>query len=168
MSGPGRPATMSRPARSRVLPIILILLTGALLTACSSLPGVPAASGPLVTVTTEGGHCINGPCGSTIVIERDGRVHQAAPAEADLGDLPGELLTALDAAIKTTDFDVVRARPFAGECPVAFDGQEWIYEFGGPGGVERVASCETEIDPAHPAFAATTAALQAVDVIPSP
>jgi hypothetical protein len=77
-------------------------------------------------------------------------------------------MTALDAAIKTTDFDVVRARPFTGECPVAFDGQEWIYEFGAPGGVERVASCETEIDPAHPAFAATTAALQAVDVIPVP
>lgn len=168
MSGPGRPAAMFRPAGSRVLAIALIVLTGALLAACSSLPGVPAQSGPLVTVTTEGGHCINGPCGSTIVIERDGRVHQTAPAEADLGEVPGNLMTALDAAIKTTDFDVVRARPFTGECPVAFDGQEWIYEFGAPGGVERVASCETEIDPAHPAFAATTAALQAVDIIPVP
>jgi hypothetical protein len=61
----------------------------------------------------------------------------------------------------------VRAVPFTGECPVNFDGQEWIYEFGTPGGVERVASCETEIDPAHPAFAAVTAALQAVGVIPA-
>ena len=29
-----------------------------------------------------------------------------------------------------------------------------IYEFGAPSGVERIASCETEIDPRHPLFAA--------------
>jgi hypothetical protein len=129
---------------------------------------IPTATGPLLTVETRGGMCIDGPCGATIAIERDGQVHQIAPTEAELGDVPDGILTALDAAIKTTDFDVVRSRPFTGECPVAFDGQEWIYEFGAPGCVERVASCETEIDPAHPAFAATTAALQAVDVIPVP
>ncbi|MGK2850052.1 MAG: hypothetical protein ACSLFN_03970, partial [Candidatus Limnocylindrales bacterium] len=57
---------------------------------------------------------------------------------------------------------------FDGECPVNFDGQEFIYEFGAPGGVERVASCETRIDPAHPLFAALDAALVAVDVLPVP
>ena len=66
-------------------------------------------------------------------------------------------------AIKATDFDAIRARPFTGECPVAFDGQEFIYEFGAPTGVERIASCETEIDPDNPVFAATTAALAVVD-----
>ena len=63
---------------------------------------------------------------------------------------------------------MVRAIQFDGECPVNFDGQEWIYEFGAPDGVERVASCETAIDPAHPAFAATDAALVAVGVIAAP
>ena len=99
---------------------------------------------------------------------RDGTVHQTLPTEAELGTVPADVLTALDAAVKTTDFDVIRAVPFDGECPVNFDGQEFIYEFGAPGGVERVASCETAIDPAHPVFAATTAALVAVDVIPAP
>ena len=73
-----------------------------------------------------------------------------------------DVLTALDAAVETTDFDVIRARPFTGECPVNFDGQEQIFEFGAPGGVERIATCETDVDMEHPLFLATTVALQSV------
>ena len=72
-------------------------------------------------------------------------------------------LTALDAAIKTADFEAIRAVAFTGECPVNFDGQEVIYEFAAPSGVERIASCETEVDPDHPLFAAVDAALAAVE-----
>lgn len=165
----GRPVGMPAPARLLLVPVVL--LVGLAVTACSELVSaslLPAAAGPLVTVTTRGGECMDGPCGSTVVIERDGSVRQTSPAEQDLGTVPDDVLTALDAAVKTTDFDVIRAVPFDGECPVNFDGQEWIYEFGAPGGVERVASCETAIEPAHPVFAATTVALVAVDVLPAP
>jgi hypothetical protein len=82
--------------------------------------------------------------------------------------VPPDILAALDAAIKTTDFDLVRAVPFDGECPTAYDGQETIYEFGAPGGTQRVASCESRIDAAHPVFAATSAALVAVGLSPTP
>ena len=136
------------------------------LAACSQAPALPA-SGPLVTVTTRGGECLQGPCGSSTVIERDGRVHLTAPAAAELGMVPADILVALDAAIKIADFDAIRAVAFDAECPVNVDGQEFIYEFGAPGGLERVASCETRIDPAHPVFAALNAALVAVDVIPA-
>ena len=129
---------------------------------------LPIPSGPLVTVTTRGGECVNGPCGSTIVIERDGRIHQAESAEADLGNVPPNALAALDTVVRTTNFDAIRVRRFTGECPTAFDGQEVIYEFGAPGGVQRVASCETEIDPNHPLFAAVSLALQAVGNVPVP
>ena len=146
--------------------LALLLVLAALLAACQSIPAVaslaPAAAGPLVTVTTRGGECVNGPCGGTTVIERDGRIHQTVPTAADLGQVPPDVLTALDAAIKTTDFDVIRARPFTGECPVNFDGQEQIFEFGAPSGVERIATCETEIDPEHPLFLSVTKALQSV------
>jgi hypothetical protein len=144
----------------------LLLVVAVLLTACQSLPAVaslaPVAAGPLVTVTVRGGECVNGPCGGTTVIERDGRIHQTVPTAADLGQVPPELLTALDAAIKTTDFDVIRARPFTGECPVNFDGQEQIFEFGAPNGTQRIATCETEIDPNHPLFLSVTKAMQSV------
>ena len=144
----------------------LLLVLAVLLSACQSIPAVaslaPVAAGPLVTVTVRGGECPEGACGGTTVIERDGRVHQTAPAAADLGQVPPDVLTALDAAIKTTDFDVIRARPFTGECPVNFDGQESIFEFGAPRGVERIATCETDVDMEHPLFLATTVALQSV------
>lgn len=139
---------------------------GFLLVACSpsavaSL--LPSEPGPLVTVTTRGGECVDGPCGSIIEIARDGTVTEVLPRSIDIGTVPADLTTALDDAIKATDFAAIRARPFTGECPVNFDGQEVIYEFGAPTGIERVASCETEIDPDHPLFAATRAAIAAGD-----
>jgi len=135
------------------------------LSACSSVPSVASlipAAGPLVTITTRGGECVDGPCGSVTVIGRDGAVRTTEPAAAELGALDPAVLAALDAAIKTTDFDAIRARPFTGECPVNFDGQEAIMEFGAPGGVERIATCESEIDPANPVFAALIAGLEGV------
>jgi hypothetical protein len=122
---------------------------------------LPAPAGPLVTVTTRGGECPEGACGSTLVIERGGRLLQTAPESAALGQIPPDALAALEGMIKATDFAVLRARPFTGECPVNFDGQEVIYEFGAPTGTERIASCETEIDPDHLLFVAVRAALAA-------
>ena len=118
---------MMNPIRGLLATTVLAILTVALV-ACSSIPAIPAASGPLVTVTTRGGECLDGPCGGTTVIERDGKVHQTVPVVADLGQVPGDVLTALDAAIKTADFNAIRAVQFDGECPVNFDGQEFIYE----------------------------------------
>ena len=136
-----------------------------MLAACQSIPAVGSlvpGSGPLVSVTVRGGECPDGPCGSTTVIERDGRVHQTAPVVAEMGALSGDLLSALDAAVRTTDFAAIRARPFTGECPVNFDGQETIYEFGAPSGTQRIATCETDVDPNHPLFMAVTAAIFSV------
>ena len=141
------------------------LAVAALVAACQSTPATPSlapAAGPLVSVTVRGGECPEGACGGTTVIERDGRVHQTAPRPVEIGRLTANLLTALDAAVKTSDFDVIRARPFTGECPVNFDGQEFIYEFGAPGGTERIATCETDVDPNHPLFVAMNAVLAAV------
>jgi hypothetical protein len=159
---------MSKHVRSMAPAIALAVLALALVACGGTVASLlPEPSGPLVTVTTRGGECMDGPCGSVVVIERGGTVHSDDGA-APLGTVPQGTLTALDAAIKTTDFAVVRAVPFEGECPVNFDGQEFIYEFGAPGGLERIASCETAVDPAHPVFAALDAALVAVEVIPAP
>ena len=145
------------------LAVLLVLFAACSPAAVTSL--LPPTRLPLVTVTTRGGHCLEGACGSTLVIERDGRLWQAAPEDVVLGQVPGDALVALDGAIKTTDFAAIRARPFTGECPVNFDGQEVIYEFGAPEGVERIASCETDIDPDHPLFVAVQAALAASGAI---
>ena len=150
----------------RLIAVVVVATLGA---ACQSIPAVGSivpGSGPLVTVTVRGGECPEGPCGATTVIERDGRVHRTAPVPAELGALPPDILAGLDAAVKTTDFAAVRARPFTGECPVNFDGQEVIYEFGAPSGTERIATCETEIDPRHPLFLALAAAVGSLNAGP--
>ena len=146
----------------------VLALVGILVMACSSsvIDSLLAAPGPLVKVTTRGGECVNGPCGSIIEIARDGTVTEVLPGSTDLGIVPADVLAALEAAIMAADFDAIRPRPFTGECPTAFDGQEVVYEFGVPGGIQRVGSCETEIDPDSPVFAAVTAALRAVAAQP--
>jgi hypothetical protein len=125
------------------------------------------ADGPLVTVETRGGLCADAPCGTTIFIERDGRVHQAVKPPNDLGTVPPAELAALDAAIKTTDFTALRSHPFTGQCPTAFDGQEVVYEFGAPTGVERIATCEVDVDLGSPLFLAVSTALRPFVSLPT-
>jgi hypothetical protein len=151
---------MQTNRRAQVL-VVALAIVAALVAACSpdGTIAVSLGTGPLLTVETRGGECLNAPCGSTVTIERDGTVHSAAKPPNDLGTIPPDQLTALDAAIKTTDFAVLMNRPFTGECPTAFDGQEYIFEFGAPGGTQRMASCEVEVDFRSPLFIAVVTAL---------
>jgi hypothetical protein len=114
-----------------------------------------------VTIEAHGGLCPEGECRSLVAIERDGRLHRLAPDSGEMAMLEPRIVTAIEVAIASTDFAALRARPFTGTCPTAFDGQELIYTFATPSGEERLASCEVEIDPDHPLFAAVGAALGA-------
>jgi hypothetical protein len=139
-----------------------------LLVACGhEFPGVRpapsrASNGPLVTVETRGGECPAGPCGSTIVIEADGRVRTTTPAPVELHHLQDDQLDAITKEIGQADFVRLKSRPFTGTCPTAYDGQEMVYTFSTPSGMERIASCEFEVDPANPLFAVVAAALLSV------
>jgi hypothetical protein len=136
-----------------------VLLAG-LVAGCGMLPGFPTPTGPLLVVSTRGGECPAGMCESETVFERDGRVHVTKPKPADQGRLPAATVAALDAAIRAADFGAIRRRPFTETCPTAYDGQEVIYEFGTPSGIERIASCVVAIDPHDPLFVAVQRALE--------
>ena len=129
----------------------------------ASLPASPVPTAPLddplLTLTTRGGECPDGACMSVVVIERTGRVHDLEPAPAERGAVRPDVMLALQAAVDAADFASIKSHPFTGECPVNFDGQEQIYEFSTDAGVERIASCEVEIDPEHPLFTTVEAAL---------
>jgi hypothetical protein len=162
---------MQTARRAQVILLAACLLAAALsASACS--PGIltplPLATGALVTVETRGGLCVDGPCGTTVVIERNGRVHQAAKPPNDLGIVPPAALAALDAAIRTTDFTELKSHPFTGDCPTAFDGQEVVFEFGAPGGVERIATCQVDVDFGLPLFVAVATALGPFVPLPTP
>jgi hypothetical protein len=152
-----RPAAMS--IRTTVLAIVALIVFAACGTAAVESTATP--EGPLLTITTRGGLCPDGPCGSTAAIERDGRLHEVAPKSIEVGTITPPRMAALAAAIDATDFTALRRNRFTGECPVNFDGQETIYRFATPGGIERIASCETQIDESHPLFLAVRDALAA-------
>jgi hypothetical protein len=151
-----------RRAQVNVLLALAVIIAG-LAGACSLAGG---GTGPLVTVTMRGGNCLNPPCESTVILERDGRVHSAAKPPNDLGTVPADQVAAIDAAIRLTDFAEMRTHPFTGECPVNFDGQEVVYEFGAPSGVERIESCQVEVDLGLPLFVAVAGAL--AEFVPLP
>lgn len=148
-----------RPAR-RLLLLAAAFVAALSLGACDStgslaIPG----TGPLVTVQMRGGMCPNEICDTSVVLERDGRVHSAAKPPNDLGRVRADAMSTLTAAVAATDFAAIRSHPFTGECPVNFDGQELIFEFAAGAGTQRIASCEVDIDWGHPLFVAVGVAL---------
>jgi hypothetical protein len=128
----------------------------------------PPTDGPLVTVEATGGMCREGTCRRVVAIEADGRVHQTEPEAMDIHQVTGESIDVLRTAIGVTDFEAIRSRPFLGTCPTAFDGQELVYTVATPHGPERIASCDVEVDPQAPLFAAVHAILGASVPVPAP
>jgi hypothetical protein len=126
----------------------------------SSAPSAPVERIPILIVETHGGECPDGPCGTRIDIGSDGSVHRVLPTEEALGTIPKAELDALTAEIERANFALIESRPFTGECPTAYDGQETIYTFHLPTGNERIATCAVAIDPNHPLFLAVGAAMR--------
>jgi hypothetical protein len=106
----------------------LIVLAVVLAALCSAA-GVAAGSvSPIVTLARHGGLCVTGTeCRSILRIDD-------ATISAD-GHVPRRLKpterAALLRAIAAIDAKYLRAHPFKGTCPVAYDGQESIYRFRG-------------------------------------
>jgi hypothetical protein len=146
--------------------VVRLLMVSVLAAGCT-LVEAPAA-GPLVTVEATGGHCLEGICGSVVAIEADGRVHQIEPAEMAIQQVTAESIDVLRTAIGTTDFEAIRSRPFTGDCPTAFDGQELVYTVETAHGPERIASCDVEVDPQAPLFTAIHAIIGASLPVPAP
>ena len=141
------------------LGIVWLVVAALALTGCSTNVPLPV-TGPLVTVEMRGGLCADGGvCDNTVILDRDGRVHAAAKPPNDLGHVDAQAMAALTAAIQATDWAALKSHPFTGQCPIAFDGQELIFEFSVGTGTQRIASCEVEIDWGNPLFVALGVAL---------
>jgi hypothetical protein len=89
----------------------------------SATAGIERTAPPLVTVVRHGGLCVTRSDCRTVYRVTDTRITAA-------GFLPRRLAPAerrsLLRAIRALDLAAVRARPFTGTCPVAYDGQESI------------------------------------------
>jgi len=151
-----QPVSWSRSlVRVGIWGLVVATLT---LAGCNSNLPLPL-TGPLLTVEMRGGLCPAGACDSSVILERDGRVHAAAKPPNDLGRVDPQAMAALSAAIQATDWATLKSHPFTGQCPIAFDGQELIFEFSVGTGTQRIASCEVAIDWGNPLFVAVGVAL---------
>jgi hypothetical protein len=159
--GADRLAAMQPANRSRLVfrvGVSWLVVAALALTGCSTNVPIPL-TGPLVTVEMRGGMCSAGACDSSVILERDGRVHAAAKPPNDLGHVDAKAMAVLTTAIQGTDWAALKSHPFTGQCPIAFDGQELVFEFVVGTGTQRIASCEVEIDSGNPLFVALAAAL---------
>ena len=115
-----------------------------------------------MTIEWRGGLCPDGLCERTLEIARDGSVHDPRKPGGRLGAVPSATVQRLGAEISRADFHRIASHPFAGTCPMAYDGQEAVYTFDAPSGLVVIASCSVAIDPTDPLFRAVDAAVAAI------
>jgi hypothetical protein len=138
---------------------LLLVMIGMAVTSvagCDLLRAVQPSNAVLVRVEMRGGECPQGECANRWEILRDGRVIGIGEPVADVEP---EVLARIVAGVVATDWEAVLARPFTGECPRNFDGQEVRYTFPMAAGDVVVASCTTQIDPGQEPFASIEEAL---------
>jgi hypothetical protein len=116
-------------------------MIGATLVAASAASARDSVPAPVVTVVRHGGLCLAGTeCRSVLRIDDrtiSGEGYRPRPLR------PAERV-ALLRAISKLDRAYLRAHPFRGTCPIAYDGTESIYRF--RGFPTRVASCTYELE----------------------
>jgi hypothetical protein len=142
-----------RPSSGTMSNVLRLLVMSVLVAGCALIE----PQGPLVTLESRGGHCLEGECRATVVIDGDGRVHQIEPKPAEIHRVSGESIDVLRSALAGTDFEAIRSQPFTGVCPTAVDGQELIFTFATLAGPVRISTCELEIDLEQPLFVAVDA-----------
>jgi hypothetical protein len=150
---------LKQAAQLLLLSVFVLACGSAALTPSPTPSPSPTPTGPLLTIESRGGHCMDGPCGRTLIVEFDGRVHEAAKPPNDLGFIEPDLLVKLQQAIADADFAAIKARPFVDTCPTAYDGMEIVVDFSTPHGIEHIEGCRVAIDWAAPPFATIKVAL---------
>ena len=151
----------------RRLAILAVIAAGLAAVSGCGEPTASTAPGALLTVELRGGMCVGGPCDTTVILDHDGRVHGATKPPTDLGVVPTAQLKTLETLVAATDFSAIKSQPFTGQCPTAFDGQEVVMEFDTAAGIQRVASCQVDVDWGHPLFKAVSTALGPFIALPT-
>jgi hypothetical protein len=139
-------------------------------TASATPSSTPTPSSPDATVLrirASGGMCPDGVCGSETVLRLDGRftrtVGKNAPTE---GRIDAALAAAVAEETARANFSQLKARPFTGLCPTAYDGSEYFFTFPTDQGDQEIGSCKVDIDWKHPLFAAVKRVQEALAVQP--
>jgi hypothetical protein len=131
---------MTRLTGAGAVLVTLLAAAGGAVATDPAAASVDGTARPIVTVVRHGGHCRTGTVCRTVLRISDSRVSAAGFAPRRLR--PTERASLLR-AIRSLDFAAIRARPFEGTCPTAYDGQESIYRF--RGFARPLASCTFDL-----------------------
>ena len=116
----------SRAASGMVAVVLLAVAVGASVGVVAAAPIVLQPATPIVSVIRQGGLCVTrNECRSTLRID-DTTISGDAYVPRRL---KASERVALLRAIGGLDASYLRAHPFAGTCPTAYDGSESIYRF---------------------------------------
>lgn len=108
---------------------------------------------PVVEIEMTGGLCVYGECYSQAIVYPTGIVIiLAGSGERYVVEIDPELVAAAQDAIAGVAIADLRAVPFTGTCPTAYDDLEFHYTFERLGVRETISSCEYAIDPTQPPF----------------
>lgn len=114
-----------------------------------------AADATVLRIRASGGMCPDGICGTETTLRADGRftrtVGKHAPTQ---GRVDAALTAAVAREAARANFTQLKAKPFTGLCPTAYDGSEFFYTFSTAQGDHEIGSCKVDIDWQHPLFAA--------------
>ena len=105
--------------------LIVAAIAAALLAAGSASAASPP---PIATVVRHGGLCVSGSECRTVFRITDRTI--SAPGYRPRRLAPADRL-ALLRAIRLLNMPYLRAHPFTGTCPIAYDGSESVYRFRG-------------------------------------
>lgn len=109
----------------------------------------------VLRLVSRGGMCATGSCSSETTVRADGRfstqLNGTTPAT---GQLDPSLVQDYLLKVSETDFVALKAKPFTGTCPTAYDGNEFVYTFATPQGDEVIADCTYAVNLSEPVFAA--------------
>ncbi|MNS29677.1 hypothetical protein D3C72_616850 [compost metagenome] len=119
------------------------------------LPTPAASDATVLRIRASGGMCPDGACATETVLRLDGRftrtVGKASPTQ---GRIDAALAAAVAQETASANFTQLKAKPFTGLCPTAYDGSEFFYTFSTPRGDDEIGSCKVDIDWQHPLFVA--------------
>lgn len=132
--------------------VAVLVVVGFVYYTRQAVPDVPNTVMEILRVRAEGGLCIYGQCGSETVFYTTGRyTYKEGQRDEVEGKISMEDITTLGRLINAADFAVIKSRPFTDTCPIAYDGQEFIYTFSEKN--EMISSCKVVVDQEDPLFA---------------
>jgi hypothetical protein len=128
--------------------LLIGMMLAVLVAGCAAAgAATPKQTDPLVSIHAEGGLCVYGGCSRDVMVLQNGTYTvKDGSGQTTSGALDDATLGQLKQAIDGADFEAIRSKPFTGTCPIAYDGQEYIFTFYKGAKSEVVDSCKAELD----------------------